>query len=108
MLLVLLFLPVLAVLYVLLGYRCRKKGPEGTSRRRSDQLVKARFRRPKTNMADDRTKVGGQDRQRINLSQDYEVRDWAKSLGATEEHLRMAVAAVGNDADKVREHLKKK
>jgi hypothetical protein len=59
-------------------------------------------------MADDKTKVGGQDRQRINLSQDYETRAWAKSLGVTEEQLRMAVAAVGNDAAKVREHLKKK
>jgi hypothetical protein len=59
-------------------------------------------------MADDKTKVGGQDRQRINLSQGYEVRDWAKSLCVTEEQLRTAVAKVGNDADKVREHLKKK
>lgn len=60
------------------------------------------------NMADDKTKVGGQDRQRINLSEDYEVRDWAKSLGINEEQLRMAVAAVGDQVDKVREHLKKK
>jgi hypothetical protein len=58
-------------------------------------------------MADDKTKVGGQDRKRINLSEDYEVRDWCKSLGVNEEQLRMAVAAVGDDADKVREHLKK-
>ena len=58
-------------------------------------------------MADDKTKVGGQDRQRINLSQDYEVRDWTKSLGVTEDELRKAVAAVGNEADKVREYLKK-
>jgi hypothetical protein len=60
------------------------------------------------NMADDKTKVGGQDRQRINLSEDYEVRNWARSLGINEEQLRMAVAAVGDQVDKVREHLKKK
>lgn len=28
-------------------------------------------------MADDKTKTGGQDRSRISLSEDYEVRDWA-------------------------------
>jgi hypothetical protein len=59
-------------------------------------------------MADDKSKAGGQDRTRINLNQDYEVRDWAKSLGVTEDELRKAVAAVGNQADKVREHLAKK
>jgi hypothetical protein len=59
-------------------------------------------------MADDKSKSGGQDRTRINLNQDYEVRDWAKSLGVTEDELRKAVAAVGNQADKVREHLGKK
>lgn len=58
-------------------------------------------------MADDKSKVGGQDRKRINLSEDYEVRDWAESLGVTEEELRKAVAAVGDQADKVREHLRK-
>ena len=60
------------------------------------------------NMADDKTKVGGQDRQRINLAEEYEVRDWVKSLGVTEEELRKAVADVGDEADKVREHLGKK
>lgn len=59
-------------------------------------------------MADDKTKVGGQDRNRINLSEDYEVRTWCNSLGLNEEQLRMAVAAVGDNADKVREHLGKK
>lgn len=60
------------------------------------------------NMADDKTKAGGQDRKRINLNEDYEVRDWTKSLGVTEEALRQAVADVGDQADKVREHLGKK
>lgn len=61
-----------------------------------------------TLMADDKTKVGGQDRKRININEDYEVRDWMKSLGVTEEALRQAVADVGDQADKVREHLGKK
>lgn len=49
-----------------------------------------------------------QDRKLISLEEDYERRDWAKSLGCTEEQLRAAVAAVGNSADKVREYLRSK
>jgi hypothetical protein len=47
------------------------------------------------------------DRNRISLSDDYEVRDWTKSLGVTKEELTAAVKAVGNSTDKVREYLKK-
>jgi hypothetical protein len=57
-------------------------------------------------MADDKTKVGGQDRNRINVNEDYELRDWSKSLGVTPEELKRAVAAVGDRAEKVREYLK--
>jgi hypothetical protein len=57
-------------------------------------------------MSDDKTKVGGQDRERINVHEDYELRDWSKSLGVTPERLKEAVAAVGDRADKVREFLK--
>lgn len=56
-------------------------------------------------MADDKQIIGGTDRSRISLSEDYEVRDWTTSLGVTEEQLREAVDAVGNSADKVREYL---
>ena len=59
-------------------------------------------------MADDLTKSGGQDRKRINLSQDFEVRDWAKKFGVSEDELRKAVGAVGADASKVEAHLKGK
>ena len=45
------------------------------------------------------------DRKLIALSEPYEVRDWCKSLGCTEDQLRAAVAAVGNSAEKVRAHL---
>jgi len=57
-------------------------------------------------MSDDKTKVGGQDRARINVNEDYELRDWSRSLGVSPEELKKAVAAVGDRADKVREHLK--
>jgi hypothetical protein len=56
-------------------------------------------------MSDDKTKVGGQDRERINVHEDYELRDWSKSLGVTPEELKRAVAAVGDRAEKVREYL---
>jgi hypothetical protein len=56
-------------------------------------------------MSDDKTKTGGQDRARINVHEDYEVRDWCKSLGVTPERLKEAVAAVGDRADAVREYL---
>jgi hypothetical protein len=55
-------------------------------------------------MSDDKTKVG-QDRNVIALGEDYEVRDWVKSLGCTEKELRDAVRAVGNSVEKVRAHL---
>lgn len=57
-------------------------------------------------MSDDKTKTGGQDRQRISLSQDYEVRDWAEKFGVTPEQLKAAVAAVGSQASAVEAHLK--
>ena len=56
----------------------------------------------------DNTKQTGLDRKLISLKEDYEVRDWTKSLGCTPDELREAVKAVGNSADKVREYLKKK
>ena len=57
-------------------------------------------------MADDRKHVGNPDRQRINTSEDYEVRDWAKKFGVSAEELKSAVAKVGNQADAVEKHLK--
>jgi hypothetical protein len=59
-------------------------------------------------MSDDRSKSGGQDRTRISLSEDYEVRDWSKKFGVTPEELKAAVKAVGNDAAAVEAHLKGK
>jgi hypothetical protein len=58
-------------------------------------------------MADDKTKVGGEDRQRISLKEDYEVRDWTESLGVSREKLVEAVGAVGDRADDVRQYLKR-
>ena len=57
-------------------------------------------------MSDDKTKTGA-DRRFINLDEDYEVRDWTKALGVTEQQLRDAVKAVGNSQEAVRKHLGK-
>lgn len=56
-------------------------------------------------MSDDKTKSHGQDRERINVNQEYELRDWAKSLNTTPERVKEAVQAVGDRADRVREYL---
>jgi len=57
-------------------------------------------------MADDKTRTGSPDRDRINMNEDYEVRDWTDSLGVSRERLQEAVDAVGNSADAVRAYLK--
>ena len=58
-------------------------------------------------MSDDKSKSGGQDRSRISLSDDYEVRDWSEKFGVTPEQLKAAVGAVGNEAKAVEEHLRR-
>lgn len=58
-------------------------------------------------MADDKTQVGGQDRTRIDVNEDYEVRDWATRFGVSPDELRDAVEAVGTQAKDVEAHLKR-
>lgn len=57
-------------------------------------------------MSDDKTQTGNPDRQRISLSEDYEVRDWSRKFGVSEERLRAAVEKVGNQADDVERELR--
>ena len=57
-------------------------------------------------MADNKDKVGKQDRDRISLSDDYEVQDWSKKYGVTTTELREAVKQVGNMAADVEAYLK--
>jgi hypothetical protein len=57
-------------------------------------------------MSDDKTKRGPQDRSRINLSEDYEVRYWTEALGVSRERLEELVRKHGNSAEKVRDALK--
>ncbi len=58
-------------------------------------------------MPDDKNDRGAQDRARISLGEEHEVRYWTQALGVTKEQLAAAVHAVGNSADKVRAHLGK-
>jgi hypothetical protein len=46
-------------------------------------------------MADDKTKTGKPDRDRINTDEAYEVRDWAKRFGVSEDALKTAVQKAG-------------
>ncbi len=57
-------------------------------------------------MADDKTKSGGRDRTRIDVNENYELRDWAKKFDCTPDQIREAVKAVGDRAADVEMHLK--
>jgi len=57
-------------------------------------------------MSDDKTKRGTPDRDRIDMNDPDEVRNWTQSLGVTREELQRAVSAAGPQADKVREFLR--
>jgi len=56
-------------------------------------------------MFDDKAERGPQDRSRINLSEDYEVRYWTQELGVSQDVLTEAVAAAGSSTEKVRKYL---
>jgi hypothetical protein len=57
-------------------------------------------------MADDKSNRGAQDRSRVNVNEDYEVRDWCGKFGCSEAQLRAAVKAVGVMADDVERYLR--
>jgi hypothetical protein len=58
-------------------------------------------------MVDDPSKRGTPDRSKISMSEDHEVRYWAKHLGVTRDELQRAVDKVGNSAAAVRKELGK-
>ena len=58
-------------------------------------------------MADNTSQRGGQDRSRINVHQDYELRYWSKAFDVTPEQLKEAVQKVGVSARAVAEALGK-
>jgi len=56
-------------------------------------------------MSDNKSNRGAPDRDRIDMSDEDEVRNWTKSLGVSKDELQRAVQAAGDRADKVREYL---
>ncbi len=57
-------------------------------------------------MSDNTRNIGSPDRDRINLHEDDEVRDWTQALGVSADELRAAVQAVGSSDAAVRAHLR--
>ena len=58
-------------------------------------------------MPDNKSKAGKQDRNRINVNEDYELQDWSKKFGVSRAELKKAVQKVGDSAEAVRKHLGK-
>jgi len=58
-------------------------------------------------VADDKTKTGKADRDRININEPYEVRDWAKKFGVSEDRLVQATKKAGPMAAAVAKELGK-
>jgi hypothetical protein len=58
-------------------------------------------------MADDLTIRAPQDRTRISMTEDWEIRYWTKELGVSKEQLAATLKQVGTSADAVRRALGK-
>jgi hypothetical protein len=58
-------------------------------------------------LADDKTKKGPADAQRVNISEPYEVTYWSDKWGVSAQTLKAAVMKVGPIADKVARELGK-
>lgn len=59
-------------------------------------------------MADDPTKKGLQDRNRVNSNEDYEVRYIAEMLNVTPDEIREAIKKVGNNRNDITEYISSK
>jgi predicted nucleotidyltransferase len=46
-------------------------------------------------------------KERIDVSYDYAVCAWARHFNVSEKRVKEAVAAVGDDAERVRDHLRR-
>ena len=57
-------------------------------------------------MSDNKGNRGSPDRDRIDINDPDEVRNWTESLGVSKEELQRAIQAAGDRAEKVREFLR--
>jgi hypothetical protein len=58
-------------------------------------------------MSDDLNNRGSQDRTRINVHEEHEVRYWSEKFGVSAEELKKAVEAVGVSSQAVAQKLGK-
>lgn len=58
-------------------------------------------------MADNLQNAGPQDRARINVNEEWEVRYWTETLGVNKEQLQEIVKEVGPSVTAVRQRLQK-
>lgn len=65
------------------------------------------FQNESRETADERSRPGAQDRSRIRLSEQQEIRRWTESLGVNREHLEELIHKHGDSVEKIREILKK-
>ena len=56
---------------------------------------------------DNKENTGSPDRDRINVNEDYELRDWSQKFGVSPEELKRAVQSVGASVKAVENYLKK-
>ncbi len=59
----------------------------------------------RTRVPDDHSKTGPPDGTRINIHEDYELRDWANHFGVTKERIKEAVGKVGVVTKDVKTYL---
>lgn len=57
-------------------------------------------------MPDNKQVRGGQDRERVNVNEPYEVRYLAEKLGVSQDEVKKAVAKVGDRRTDVEAHLR--
>ena len=57
-------------------------------------------------MADNKDLRSARDRDRVAGNQEYEIRYMAEKLGVSNEEVKRAIEQVGNDRQKVEEHLR--
>jgi hypothetical protein len=56
---------------------------------------------------DDKNQRGGQDRTRIDTSEDYELQYWSEKFQVSRDELKRAVEEVGSQAEEVERFLGK-
>lgn len=57
-------------------------------------------------MADDKTIRGAQDRTRVAMGQEHEVRYWTERFGVSQDELQKAVDTVGHSVEAIERFLK--